>query len=145
MFGHLGKVDIGQLLTKVHMKVSEYRRKAVNRAAGPGGQRWVSVDFEGGALLARDCCVPKECTVLFEFPIVFGYVELRKYACHNPQSQRGKRELQPEGKVTKGNGEEILESTLWTLGRGRIRPHFFPLAPRVATSEEALERPGSWS
>lgn len=96
-------------------------------------------------MLARDCCVPEECTVLFEFPIVLGYVKLPKHACHNPQCQRGKRELQPEGKVTKWNGEEILEFTLRTLGRGRIRPHFLPLALRVAASEEALERPRSWS
>lgn len=91
---------------------------------GPGGQRWVSVDFEGGALLARDCCVPEEWTVLFEFPIVLGYVELPKYARLSLQCQRGKRELQPEGKVTKGSGEEVLEFTLQTLGRGRIRPYF---------------------
>lgn len=66
------------------------QEEAVNKAAGPGGQRWVFVDFEGGALLARDCCVPEECTVLFEFPIVLGYVKLPKYACHNPQCQKGK-------------------------------------------------------
>lgn len=78
-------------------------------------------------MLARDCCVPEECTVLFEFPIVLGYVRLPKRACHNPQC-RGKARItarRESHEVEWGRDSGIYSPD---SGQRKNQPHFLPLS-----------------